>query len=94
MKLSGFVMYLFAFVVAWIAIATGGWNTAQSFAEQSVMPWIMQIISQSYTHATSVVGASIAVIGGLLTATLLVVFTLVLIAGFHRLRAAFSSRAK
>ncbi|MFA7340538.1 MAG: hypothetical protein WC028_27390 [Candidatus Obscuribacterales bacterium] len=85
MKLSGFVMYLFTFLVAWCAIAAGGWTVAQEFAEQSVMPWVMQIISHSYTHATSVVGASIAVIGGLLVAILLVVLLLASIAGIQRL---------
>ncbi len=85
MKLSGFVMYLFTFLVAWCAIVAGGWTVAQDFAEQSVMPWIMQIISQSYTHATSVVGASIAVIGGLLVSILLVVLLLALTAGVQRL---------
>lgn len=87
MKLSGFVMYLFTFLVAWCAIAAGGWTVAQEFAEQSVMPWVMQIISQSYTHATSVVGASIAVIGGLLVAILLFVLLLASVAGIQRLRA-------
>ena len=85
MKLSGFVMYLFTFLVAWFAIAAGGWTVAQEFAEQSVMPWVMQIISQSYTHATSAVGASIAVIGGLLVAILVVVLLLAAIAGVQRL---------
>jgi hypothetical protein len=85
MKLSGFVMYLFTFLVAWCAIAAGGWTVAQEFAEQSVMPWVMQIISQSYTHATSVVGASIAVIGGLLVAIVLFVLLLASIAGIQRL---------
>ena len=86
MKLSGFVMYLFAFLVAWCAIAAGGWTVAQEFAELSVMPWIMQIINQSYTHATSVVGATIAVIGGLLLAVLLFVLLLACFAGIQRLR--------
>ena len=85
MKLSGVVMYLFTFLVAWCAIAAGGWTVAQEFAEQSVMPWVMQIISQSYTHATSVVGASIAVIGGLLVAIVLFVLLLASIAGIQRL---------
>lgn len=78
-------MYLFTFLVAWCAIAAGGWTVAQEFAEQSVMPWVMQIISQSYTHATSVVGASIAVIGGLLVAIVLFVLLLASIAGIQRL---------
>ncbi|CAN5367827.1 hypothetical protein BH11CYA1_BH11CYA1_46170 [soil metagenome] len=85
MKLSGFFMYLFAFLVAWCAIAVGGWSFAHDFAEQSVMPWIMQIISQSYIHATSAVGASIAVIGGLLVAILVFVLLLVSIASVQRL---------
>lgn len=86
MKLSGFVMYLFTFLLAWCAIAVGGWTMAQEFAEISVMPWVMQIISQSYTHATSVVGATIAVIGGLLLAVLLFVLLLASRAGIQRLR--------
>ena len=85
MKLSSFVMYLFTFLVAWCAIAAGGWTVAQEFAEQSVMPWVMQIISQSYIHATSVVGASIAVIGGLLVSILFFVLLLASIAGIQRL---------
>jgi hypothetical protein len=86
MKLSGFVMSLFTFLLAWFGLAAGGWSVAQNFAEQSVMPWAMRIISQSYEHATSVVGASIAILGGLLIAIVLAVVVLSLVAAAHRVK--------
>lgn len=86
MKLSNFVMSLFTFLLAWLGLAAGGWQKAQEFSEQSVMPWVMQIISQSYEHATSVVGASIAILGGLLIAIVLAVAALSLFSTVHRVK--------
>lgn len=78
-------MYLFTFLVAWFALAACGWIYAQDFAAQSVMPWLMQIISQSYTHTTSVVGAAIAIVGGLASAIVIAIVVLSLMAAAHRI---------
>lgn len=90
-RVSGAVMYIATFVVAWPLIAWGAWSFSHEYAASTIMPWLMQLINQSSEMATYAVGAGMAVIGSFVAAVAVFVLMLLLSIAWHRVKSAFTS---
>lgn len=63
MKAGNAIFYFLLFIVAWPLIAWFGWDFAQTYAADSLIPWIVDFINKSHESATHFVGAGLAIVG-------------------------------
>lgn len=89
-RVSGPVMYIATFLVAWPLLAWGAWSFSHEYAAETIMPWLMNFINQSSQAATFAVGAGLAVVGSFVAAVLVFILLLLGSIAWHRAKSAFT----
>lgn len=79
MKASNAIFYFLLFIVAWPLFAWFGWDIAQGYASETLVPWVVTYINQFHESANSFVGAAIAIAGAF--GAVIALFVALLLAG-------------